>query len=213
MFDDEGASIVAPPLFSSFLLPSNPSSLRPYFDFGLSSSSSEQVDEEIKINDQFKMHLGDETKSTPKPDNTTTANKPGPSEPPVNQEAHQTKSRNSTSNTRSSVGNYVDPFALLELWDNVSITMKKVDAIKTFVVGLNNKIDVKVSGIEVSGLESKLDAILLSLSTATKSEPTNAKREVQLNRLISFSLKHTIEEVEAKYNENLDHYLDTNTTM
>lgn len=163
MFDDEGASIAAPPVFS-FLFPSNPSSSRPYFDFGLSSSSSEPVDEEIKIDDQFQTHLRDETKSTPKPDNTTTANKPSPSEPPVNQGAHQTKSRNSTSDTRSSVGNYVDPFAFLELWENVSITMKKVDAIKTFVASINTKIDAKVYG-----LESKLDAILLTLSKATKS--------------------------------------------
>lgn len=38
MFDDEGASIATP-------FPSNPSSSRPNFDFGLSSSSSESVDE------------------------------------------------------------------------------------------------------------------------------------------------------------------------
>lgn len=33
MFDDEGASIDAPTMLSSFLFPSNPSSSRPDFDF------------------------------------------------------------------------------------------------------------------------------------------------------------------------------------
>lgn len=115
MFGDEGASIATPPLFSSFLFPSKPSSSRPDLDFGISSSSFEPVDEEIKINDQAQMNLGAKTESTPKPDNTTTSNKLGPSEPLVNQGADQTKSHNSTSDTRSSAGNYVDPFSLLEL--------------------------------------------------------------------------------------------------
>ena len=45
MFDDEGTLIVSPNLFSSFPFSSNPSSSRLHLDFGLSSSSSEPVDE------------------------------------------------------------------------------------------------------------------------------------------------------------------------
>lgn len=47
--------------------------------------------------------------------------------------------------------------------------MKKVEVIETYVAGLNAKINDKISG-----LDSKRDAIMLSLSEATKSEPTNA---------------------------------------
>ena len=53
--------------------------------------------------------------------------------------------------------------------------MKKVDAIDSSLVGLNNKLDAKVSR-----LDSKLDAILASLSDVIKSSPTVAKREAQL---------------------------------
>lgn len=69
--------------------------------------------------------------------------------------------------------------------------MKRSNTIETFVVGLNAKLDAKVSG-----LDSKLDAILLSLFEATKSGPTNVEKEAQLDQLISLRIKHTIEEVE-----------------
>lgn len=86
--------------------------------------------------------------------------------------------------------------------------MKKVDVIETYVSGLNTKINEKFSG-----LDSKLDAIMLSLSEATKSGPTVVERDAQLDQLILLRLKHIVEEFEAKYNEILDHYLDTITTM
>lgn len=66
MFDDEGVSITAPQLFSSFHFPSKPSSSSPIFDFGLSSSPSELVDEEIKIDYQIQTHFKAETESIPK---------------------------------------------------------------------------------------------------------------------------------------------------
>lgn len=72
MFDDEGASTVAAPIFTSFLFPSKLSSSRPDLDFRLLSSSSELVDEEIKIDDQAQPYLGVETESTPKQVNEDT---------------------------------------------------------------------------------------------------------------------------------------------
>ena len=127
MFDDEGASIAAPQLFSSFHFPSKASFSRPFFDFGLSSTFSEPVDEEIQLDDQVQMHIEAETESTPKQVNADTTH-PGPSEQPANLDDDKNKSRTSTSDTGSSAGNYVDPFALLELQYNIYDTMKKVDA-------------------------------------------------------------------------------------
>lgn len=117
-------------------------------------------------------------------------------------------SQTSTSETGSSAGNYVDIFTLLEVRENVSGTMKKFNAIVTFVAGLNAKIDDMVSG-----LDSKIDSILKSLSETKKSGPTVTEREAQLDQLISRLLKHTIEEVEQKYDASVDHYLDTITKM
>ena len=76
------------------------------------------------------------------------------------------------------------------------------------MAGLNSRLDVKVSG-----LYSKVDAILKSLSETNKSGPTTAERKAQLDQLISLRLKHMIEEVEQKYNESYDYYLETITTM
>ena len=86
--------------------------------------------------------------------------------------------------------------------------MNKVDVIESSVIGLNTKIDEKVSR-----LDFKLDAILNSLSEANKSGPTVFEREAQLDQLISLCLKQTIEEVEQKYDASVDHYLDTITKM
>ncbi|CAH1452641.1 unnamed protein product [Lactuca virosa] len=61
LFNNDSASIAARPLFSSFNLPTKPSSSSLVYDFGLSSSSSKLVDEEIKIDDQAQIYLGDET--------------------------------------------------------------------------------------------------------------------------------------------------------
>lgn len=68
--------------------------------------------------------------------------------------------------------------------------MKKFESLDTYVAGLNAKIDEKVSG-----LDSKLDGILISLSKRNKSEHTTVEREAQLDQLISIRIKHTIEEV------------------
>lgn len=79
MFDAEGASIAAPKLFTSFPFPSNPSSSRLDMDYGLSSSSSEPIHEDIHIKEHVQATLEDGTESTPKNINDTTTH-PGPSE-------------------------------------------------------------------------------------------------------------------------------------
>lgn len=86
--------------------------------------------------------------------------------------------------------------------------MKKVNTIEALVHGLNTRLDVKVYR-----LDSKLDAILKSLSAVNISGPTIAESEAQLDHLISLRLKHTIAEVEHKYDASVDHYLDTITQM
>ena len=86
--------------------------------------------------------------------------------------------------------------------------MKKVNAIESSVAGLNTKLDAKVPA-----LDSKLGAILTSLSDVTRSSPMVVEREAQLDHLIYLRLKHTVEEVEKKSNESLDHYLDTINIM
>ena len=65
----------------------------------------------------------------------------------------------------------------------------------------------------MSGIDTKLDEILLSLSEVKKPRPSDEERTQELDQLISLPLKHTIEEVEKKHNSSLDHYLETITTM
>ena len=84
--------------------------------------------------------------------------------------------------------------------------MKKVTTLETNVAELNSKIDKKVSW-----LDSKLDVILQSLSN--QSGPSVDVRESLLHQLISIQLKHSIEEVKAKYDASIEHYLDTITIM
>ena len=64
---------------------------------------------------------------------------------------------------------------------------------------------------KVSGLDSKLDVILQYISQ--QSGPSVAEREAQLDQFISFRLKHTMEEVDTKYDTLVDHYLNTITSM
>ena len=80
------------------------------------------------------------------------ATKPGPS---TNISSHQAPTHDSDSDSKSSAGDYIDPFALIEIQTNVSDTMKKVSCIETSFTELNTKLDQKVFG-----LDSKLDVIL-----------------------------------------------------
>ena len=76
--------------------------------------------------------------------------------------------------------------------------MKKVNTIEGSVAKLNTGL-----GVKVSGLDSKLDAILESLSVVNTSGPTIVECEAQLDHFISLQLKHTIEEVEKKYDASI----------
>lgn len=105
----------------------------------------------------------------PPKDNTIEVN-PTPSEPPVNKGGDKDKSESSTSDTRSSAENYANPFVLLELEDNISVTMSKVESLDKSVAQIDSKIDAKVSS-----LDTKLDAILHSLSEMKKVGPLDAE--------------------------------------
>lgn len=66
---------------------------------------------------------------------------------------------------------------------------------------------------KVSGLDAKLNVILMSLYEIKQTGPLEAERADQVDRLISLHFKHTLEEVEKKYNTSLHHYIDTISTM
>lgn len=129
LFDDLSAFISVLPRLASFFVASKPSSSIQDFNFGLSSSSSELVHEEIQV-DNPQTHLGANIESTPKQDTTATTTKPNPTSDTLEtQQVDRYVSQTSTLDTRSSAGNFVDPFGILELRDNVSDTMKKIGAI------------------------------------------------------------------------------------
>lgn len=109
-------------------------------------------------------------------DDQTTTNKRSPSEPPVHYESDKSKYENSILDTGSLVESYVDLFALLELWDNVSAAFSEVESLDKSVAQLNSKLDAKVSG-----LETKLDAILLSLTEVKKPGPSDEERAQKLD--------------------------------
>lgn len=60
MFDDDSAYVGALPLFSTFKSLQKPSSSYPVYDFSLSSSSLEHVDEEIQIDVKVQATQGNE---------------------------------------------------------------------------------------------------------------------------------------------------------
>ena len=64
LFDDDDASIADTRALPSVRFQYNPSSLKPRFDFRLSSSSSEPVNEEIPIKDHDQINISVETDST-----------------------------------------------------------------------------------------------------------------------------------------------------
>lgn len=64
------------------------------------------------------------------------------------QEAAKHTPHDSTSDTGSSAGNYIDPFALLEIHSNVSDTITKVNTLEALVAGNNTKTDDEVFGID-----------------------------------------------------------------
>lgn len=113
MFNDASASIDATPVLPLVRFQSKPSSSRINFGFGLSSSSYEPLNEEVKIDDQVQVNPNAELESTHKLQDDAATTNHGPSKPPVNLEPNKAKPQDYTSNTGSSAGNYIDPFSLL----------------------------------------------------------------------------------------------------
>lgn len=155
MLNDEGKTVPDTNFMSSVHFQSKPSSSKSAFDFGSSSSTTPDGGS----NSNIKVHE----------DYATT--QPGPS---TNPSFHKTKSHHSNSDTRSSAGDYIDPFAIIKMKTNVLDTMKKVSLTESSVTELNTKLNQKVFR-----LDSKHDAIIHSPSH--QSRPTAAEREVQLD--------------------------------
>lgn len=109
LFDDDGASVADTRALPSIRFQTNPSSAKSRFDLGLSSYSSEPVDEEIHIKDHNLINTGVETDSSQKPQDDALT-KPGPSGPPVILKPNKDKP--------------VPPFSLLQIHTNVYDTMK-----------------------------------------------------------------------------------------
>lgn len=181
LFDEEGVNVIITPFRTSQQFQSKAASSKSAFDFGSSSSTPE-------------------TESTPKLKDDATI-KLGPSTQHADQEHDH-----SGDSTGSSACNHIDPFALVEIQNNISLTMQTVNTIEASVSGLNNKLEEKVSG-----LDSILDFILSSINK--QSEPSTTEREAQLDQLISLRLNYTIEKVEHKYDTSVDHYMETITNM
>lgn len=107
------------------------------------------------------------------------------------------KSKSSTLDTRSSDENTTDPFALLELRDNVATENSTVDKVTQ----------------QVADLESKLVLVLKSLSEIKDSTSSKLHRETQLHQLISLCLSSTLEDVQSCYKDNIDNHVTTINTM
>lgn len=65
MFDDDSGSFSTIPILCAFKTLQKPYSSKPVYDFGLSSSSSKHVDEEIQIDDKFQETQGGEIETNP----------------------------------------------------------------------------------------------------------------------------------------------------
>lgn len=164
MLEDEEKIILEYNFMTLAYFVSKPSTSKSSYDFG--SSYSTTLDNGSKT-----KHQEDDV-----------ATNPGPSTHPSSDQCHL---QHSDSDSESSAGDYVDPFALLKILTNVSDTMQKLAYVETSVTELNSKLDQKVSG-----LDSKLDAILHSLSQ--QSGPSVAEREAHLDQLISTSWKWSL---------------------
>lgn len=74
------------------------------------------------------------------------------------------------------------------------------------------KLDSKIN-VKIYCLNTKLASIVKSLFEVKQPKPSEAKSEAQIDQLISLRFKHSLEEVEQKYNTSLDHYINTTSTM
>ncbi|CAI9261638.1 unnamed protein product [Lactuca saligna] len=103
--------------------------------------------------------------------------------------------------------NFADPFALLELRDSIVSSASKVDSPDKQVANLDSIIYQKVTS-----LNSKLELILKYLFEIKYVAPSELDQANQLDQLISLQFKHTVEEVEQKYNNSLNHHISIITT-
>lgn len=181
MQDEDAKTLPDAHLMTSVHYQSKASASKSAYDFGSSSSTTPDGFSNSKLQED------------------DAATKPGPS---TNPSFNQSPPQHSDFDSESSAGDYVDPFALLEIRIHVSDTMLKVSSVESSVTEINTKLDQKVSG---------LDAILRSLSQ--QSGPSAAEREAQLDQLMSLRLKHTMEEVGTKYDILVYQYLNTITSM
>lgn len=139
MFYEDNTSVGAIPILTSIKSLQNPLSSKPIYD------SLEE--EAVNVDANTQGNQGIETKSNPA--ENTKIFKPWDDK----------KSESSTSDIGSSDENISNPFALLELWDNVAASVSKVDSLDKTIAQLDSKIDQKVTN-----LESKLELIFKSLS-------------------------------------------------
>ncbi|XP_023739640.1 uncharacterized protein LOC111887699 [Lactuca sativa] len=153
LLDEEVGVIPEYTFMASAHFSSKPSRSKSSYDFGSSSSTTPDGDSNSK-------HQEDD--ATTKPGSSTHPHSP------------KSPSQHSDSDSESSAGDYVDPFALLEIRTNISDTMQKVASVETSVMELNSMMDQKVFG-----LDSKLDAILQTLSQQLG--PSFAEREAHLD--------------------------------
>ncbi|CAI9277159.1 unnamed protein product [Lactuca saligna] len=116
MFEDDNTIVDAMLILKSFNMLQKPSSLIPFYDFSLSSSSEESKEE---AHDEANKHTSPKTTLESDQGNGAQANsiddsKPSKHHDDVNNDDDK-KSKSSTSGTGSSGENIASPFALLEL--------------------------------------------------------------------------------------------------
>ncbi|CAI9267846.1 unnamed protein product [Lactuca saligna] len=96
-------------------------------------------------------------------------------------------SNDSISDTRSSHEQFVDPFALLELYGNVEEVNSKVDNVNT----------------KVKSREFEIDLVIKSLSEIKSATLSKLDRANQFDQPIFLQLKRTLEEANERHRDNL----------
>ncbi|CAI9268856.1 unnamed protein product [Lactuca saligna] len=150
MFEDDNTKVGSILMSNSFniLIPNafnilqKPSSSKPFYDFGLSSSSSESKrEEDIESNKHSSLKVTLESdESNEAQANPVDNSMPSKPHNDANNDDQKTY-ESSTSDIGSSTENIEDPFALLELRANVALAIFKVDSLDQKVIGLDLKLD------------------------------------------------------------------------
>ena len=93
--------------------------------------------------------------------------------------------------------NIVDPFALLQLRDNVEKVNSKVKTVSSKTISLDSMLDLGIKPLS----EIKVVA------------PSKIDKSNQLDQLIFHHLSRTLEEAEEHYKSNIDHHISTRNMM